>query len=67
MRRTWRERLFTRPWHPLQRTKTITPQVPKRGGYFIGQNQMIVIQPSPQNSVASWRALRGPTPHESRN
>ena len=42
MRRTWRERLFTRPWHPLQRTKTITPQVPKRGGYFIGQNQMIV-------------------------
>ncbi len=28
--RTWRERLFSRPWRPLQRAKTVTvvPKVP---------------------------------------
>ncbi len=26
--RTWRERLFTRPWRPRQRTKTVTTKVP---------------------------------------
>lgn len=28
VRRTWRERLFTRPWRPWVATKTITVQVP---------------------------------------
>ncbi len=30
VRRTWRERLFTRPWRPLVATRTIVPQVPMR-------------------------------------
>lgn len=28
IRRTWRERLFSRPWRPLQATYTVVPQVP---------------------------------------
>lgn len=27
-RRTWRERLFSLPWRPLQRTLWVTPMVP---------------------------------------
>lgn len=28
--REWKERLFTRPWRPLERTKWITPYTPKK-------------------------------------
>jgi hypothetical protein len=31
VRRTWRERLFTRPWRPLVATRTVVPKVPFRG------------------------------------
>lgn len=31
VRRTWRERLFTRPWRPLRATRTVVPQVPYEG------------------------------------
>lgn len=30
VRRTWRERLYSRPWRPWKSTKTITPQVPRK-------------------------------------
>ncbi len=30
VRRTWRERLFSRPWRPLQATRTVVPMVPSR-------------------------------------
>ncbi len=28
--RTWRERLFSTPWRPLQAMRTVVPVVPKR-------------------------------------
>jgi hypothetical protein len=28
--RTWKERLFTRPWRPLKATRTVIPQVPMK-------------------------------------
>jgi hypothetical protein len=28
--RTWKERLLTRPWRPLKKTKTVTPMVPMK-------------------------------------
>lgn len=28
VRRSWRERLFSRPWRPLQRTRIVTPKEP---------------------------------------
>lgn len=31
VRRSWRERLLTRPWRPLVSVRTIVPQVPYRG------------------------------------
>ena len=31
--RTWKERLFTLPWKPLQKTKTVIPQVPSKQIY----------------------------------
>lgn len=34
--RAWKERLFTRPWKPLQKTKSITPQVPSRECRMMG-------------------------------
>ena len=29
-KRSWRERLFSRPWRPLLPTRTVVPKVPKR-------------------------------------
>lgn len=31
-RRSWRERLFSRPWRPLVKTRTYTPRLPHPGG-----------------------------------
>lgn len=42
VRRSLRERLFSRPWHPLQRTRTITPQVPMKGGYRLGHDTVVM-------------------------
>lgn len=44
VRRSWKERLFSWPWRPLTRTRTIVPQVPMRGGYRLGNN-VIVLHP----------------------
>ena len=30
VKRSWRERLFSRPWRPLLPTRTVIPKVPKR-------------------------------------
>jgi hypothetical protein len=35
VKRTWKERLFTRPFRPLQRTRMITPKVPDTSVYVI--------------------------------
>ena len=44
VRRSWKERLFSRPWKPLQRTRMVVPQVPMKGGYRLG-NDTIVMHP----------------------
>ncbi len=40
--RTWRERLFTRPWKPWQTTRTVIPQVPMRGGICLGYGTIVM-------------------------
>jgi hypothetical protein len=42
VRRTWRERLGTRPWRPLQATKTIVPQVPYRGALKLDAHTLVM-------------------------
>lgn len=42
VRRTWRERLCSRPWRPLQATKTITPHVPMKGGYQLADGTLVM-------------------------
>lgn len=42
VRRTLRERLFSRPWHPFQRTRMVTPQVPMKGGYQLADGTLIM-------------------------
>lgn len=42
VRRPWMERLFSRPWRPLQRTRTITPQVPMRGGLRMADGTIVM-------------------------
>lgn len=32
--RSWKERLFTRPWRPFKRIKTIVPKVPSEEFYL---------------------------------
>jgi len=41
-RRTWRERLFTRPWRPLQATRTVVPKVPSTQGYILNGNTILM-------------------------
>lgn len=41
-RRSWRERLLTRPWRPLQATRTVTPQVPYKGAFQLDRNTLVM-------------------------
>lgn len=40
--RTWRERLFTLPWQPRKRTKTVITKVPAKHGYRMGSNTIVM-------------------------
>ena len=42
LRRSWKERLFSRPWHPLKRTRTIVPQVPMKGGLQMPDGSIVM-------------------------
>ena len=42
VRRTWRERLFTRPWHPWKATRIEIPQIPSRSYYITGEGSIII-------------------------
>ena len=41
VRRTWKERLLTRPWRPFKATRTFVPQVPKKSAVIIGGTMLI--------------------------
>jgi hypothetical protein len=43
--RTWRERLFSWPWRPLQKTRSFTPQIPYRGGMVINGGRTVIMHP----------------------
>lgn len=43
--RTWKERLFTLPWHPFKRTKTIIPKVPNKNVYFANNGTVCIAHP----------------------
>ena len=40
--RTWRERLFSRPWTPLIKTRTVVPQIPYRGAVQLDANTLVM-------------------------
>lgn len=42
VRRTWRERLFSLPWRPLAKTRTVVPMVPHSGAVRIDANTYVM-------------------------
>lgn len=42
VRRTWRERLFTRPWRPLISTRVVVPRIPYRGAVQISKTTLVM-------------------------
>lgn len=52
VRRTWRERLFTRPWRPLVTTRTVVPKVPYKGAVQLNAHTLVM-------HPAMLRELRG--------
>lgn len=52
VRRSWRERLFSRPWQPRKRTRTVIPQVPSRQASIM-PNGTIVIHPAMLSALRS--------------
>lgn len=42
VRRTWKERLFSLPWKPLQATVTIIPKIPIRTIYKLPGNFLVM-------------------------
>lgn len=42
VRRTWRERLFSRPWRPLVVTRTVVPQVPYDGVVKLNEHTLVM-------------------------
>ena len=51
-RRSWRERLFSRPWNPLKRTKVVCERRPDPNFYFV--NGLFVGHPE---TVARFRDM----------
>ena len=45
VKRSWRERIFSRPWRPLQRTKEIIRFVPDPYVYLIRDRNIIIAHP----------------------
>jgi hypothetical protein len=42
VRRTWYERLFTRPWRPLTTTRWVVPKVPMKSIIHLSDGTMIM-------------------------
>lgn len=42
VRRTWRERLLTRPWRPLLATRVVIPKVPYRGAVRLNATTLVM-------------------------
>lgn len=62
VRRTWKERLLSWPWRPIQRTKTVISKVPYQGGYQMG-NKIIM---HPEIAARLCAELDGPNAKLSR-
>ncbi len=43
VKRSWKERLFTRPWRPFKKTRTVVPQIPSR--QIIMMDRIIYMHP----------------------
>lgn len=41
-KRTWRERLFTRPWRPLLNLRIVTPRIPYQGVVQLDANTLVM-------------------------
>lgn len=42
VKRSWRTRLFSRPWQPWRATDTFTPQIPAKAGYMLDAHTMVM-------------------------
>lgn len=42
VRRSWRARLFSRPWRPWVAERMVTPQVPMNGGYRLADGSLVM-------------------------
>lgn len=42
VRRPWRERLFSRPWRPMQATRLVVPKVPYRGAFKLTDKTLVM-------------------------
>ena len=38
--RTWKERLFSRPWKPFKKTKTVIRKIPSKSIYKLNENTL---------------------------
>lgn len=43
--RSWKERLWSWPWHPWVQTKTVIPQVPDKNIYHMKSQNMMSMHP----------------------
>jgi len=51
VRRTWSQRLLSRPWRPWQATYTYTPQVPYRGALTLPGGGLVM-------HPETWRQMK---------
>ena len=45
-RRGWRERLFSRPWRPLEKYRYSTQEVPRRDIMILENEKMLIMHPT---------------------
>jgi hypothetical protein len=54
VRRSWRERLLTRPWRPWEATRTYRPKIPFRGALQLDA-RTVVMHPATYRTMCTIR------------
>jgi hypothetical protein len=64
VRRTWRERLFSRPWRPCVSTRIVVPKVPYRGALWLDAHTVLMHPAFVRELRAELDRMRVATPSQ---
>lgn len=61
-RRSWKERLFSLPWHPMMKTRTVVPKIPKKEAVQMDDGTLVMHPAMAEELTRYVRAHQGLRP-----